>query len=230
MTTEQVSLIAAIAGDSDAKSQLANQVFGSLPGERLIQIYENNFVSRFTDALLVTFPKTHQMLGDTCFRSLARAFIQQVPFCEASLLNFGDRFVDFLRRQRALSGYEFCTDLAHLEWALEVAYNQADIAPEFGGCVSVRPGLQLIASDYALFDVWRYQAGNDLDIKHVPQWVLVYKENFEVMASSVDAQQGVYLRGLLEADEELQLDVLNSLDAEQLTALNQLGVVTGALL
>lgn len=228
MSFVEANLVAAIAGNKVVKSELANYVSGSLSGERLIQIYENNFASRFTDALLVTFPKTHQMLGDACFRGLAKAFVQQVPFSEASLLNFGGGFSHFLSKQRTLSGYEFCVDLAQLEWALEEVYNQADITIGVGEGVSVRPGIQLIASDFALFDVWRYQAGNDLNVKHVSQWVLVYKENFEVLASAVDAQQGVYLMSLLEADEELQVDVLGSLDAEQLKALKQLGVVTGA--
>lgn len=227
MSTEQAHLVDAIAGNTGLKSQLASRVTGSLSGERLIQIYEHNFVSRFTDALLATFPKTCQLLGDTCFKGLAKAFIQQVPFAESSLLQFGSDFADFLQQQSVLANYQYSVDLARLEWAMEVAYNQIDQPLAHAKNCSIRSGMQLIDSDYALFDLWNYEGKDALDVRHVSQWVLVYKQDLEVMLSAVDTQQGRYVAALLAADKQTQMDVLAGLSEAQLSNLTQMGVITG---
>lgn len=227
MSIEQDHLVAAIAGNTGLKSQLASRVTGSLPSARLIQIYEHNFVSRFTDALLVTFPKTCQLLGDACFKGLAKAFIQQVPFAESSLLQFGSDFADFLQDQSVLANYQYSVDLARLEWAMEVAYNQIDQPTDQNGTWFIRSGLQLIDSDYALFDLWNYGGKVALDIRYMSQWVLVYKQDLEVMLSTVDAHQGRHVAALLAADKQTQMDVLGSLSEAQLSNLTHMGVITG---
>jgi hypothetical protein len=226
MSCVQAALVAAIVGDKSASQQLASSVTGSLAGERLIQIYRHNFISRFVEALQVTFPKTQQMLGQECFQGLAQAFIQQEAFVEASLLHFGDTFAGFLAQQEVLAEHAYCVDLARLEWAMEVAYNQANGRPVGRRSPSLRDGLQVIPSAYALFDIWRFDGDRELDVRARSQWIIVYRDGLEVMLSCIAQEQGVYVQSLIAADDQVQQEVLDSLNVEQLQALQKIGVLT----
>lgn len=225
MSGAQAALVAAIVGDKRESRQLASSITGSLPGERLIQIYRHNFSSRFVEALQVTFPKTQQMLGPDCFQGLAQTFIQQEAFVEASLLHFGETFADFLAQQEILASFAYCVDLARLEWAMEVAYGQANSLSEGLDGWRLRDGLQVIASDYALLDMWHFDGEGELDVGARSQWILVYRDGLEVMLSCIGQEQGGYVQALIAADEQMQQQVLDLLNAEQLQALRNIGVL-----
>lgn len=225
MSGVQNNLVAAIAGNTEAGIQLAPAITGSLPGERLVQIYRHNFISRFSDALQATFPKTQQFLGTECFQGVGQAFFQQVAFSEASLLGFGNEFADFLAQQEVIQPFPFCIDLARLEWAMEVAYNQLDQSHIVATGLAIRAGLQVISSGYALLDMWHFDGSQELDINAPSQWVLVYRDNYEVMLSSVGEEQGVFIQALLMADVEVKNEVLMTLSAEQILTLQNIGVL-----
>lgn len=219
-------LVAAIVGVPEAQQSLAGLISGSLTSDRLIQIYRHNFVSRFSDALMASYPQTCRILGEQCFRGLCRAFIQQEPFAEASLVNFGAGFADFMAAHSSMKKHAYGVDLARLEWAMEVAYNHAGddaVSSRAGG---LRDGLQLIASDYALFDLWHFDGSQELDICASAQWVLVYTLGYEVMLSKVSAEHGHYIQALMFADQLVQAEVLAALSAEQKSSLQHIGVLT----
>lgn len=225
---------------NDAQSQLANNIVspnlhhkdilnritGSLPSVRLVQIYRNNFVSRFTEALLVTFPKINAFLGENYFNELAKNFITHVRFDESSLLNFGANFPSFIAQTPTLKKFPYLENLAQLEWAIEVEYNQAKTnGPKATAKLTVNQNLQIIKSEVALLRLWQFDGQQKLDLYTDPQWVLLHHKGYEVLLREVTPQTGAYIQDLMGATTAEQGLVIGALDQKQIQQLTHLGVL-----
>jgi hypothetical protein len=137
-------------------------------------VYRNNSFHAFHSALALGFPVLRKRVGDDYFRQLAALYRQGFPSRCGDLHWVGRDFATFLAGHLRGGEYAWLADLARLEWSCE----QAGVAPLHAGVgaevlarfapeqlenllLTLQPSLQLQASDFPVFSVWRAnQASN----------------------------------------------------------------------
>lgn len=88
--------------------------------------YRNNMMVNTIEALQVSYPATRQLVGDDYFRVVARAYIQAHPPRNPVLLQYGERFGDFIAHFPSASKVPYLGDVARLEWSCVQALHAAD--------------------------------------------------------------------------------------------------------
>ena len=107
---------------------------GLISPELAIAIYTNNTVGAPINALAAAYPASLRIVGEDCFRGLAKQFICVATESSRDLNLFGESFPAFLESwingRRAFSDFSYLPDLARLEWLMHRAY-YADDEPGF---------------------------------------------------------------------------------------------------
>lgn len=221
----QSRLVANVLQQAPVEQDISGHISGSLAPENLLQIYRHNYFSRMQEALQATFRKTEAMLGSAFFKQVSHDFILAKPYQEASLLNFGAIFSAYLKDTPQLSQLAYVADLAALEWAMEEVYNaQRRLSYE---SVRLNPAMKLVASDYALLDIWQYTGTEsaELDVCHQAQWVLVVWVQGDIRLQAFDQQQGELLQAIMLTDYEEQQLAFSQLPKTTTNWLLNIGVL-----
>ena len=229
----QSRLVASLLQQDTPQQEVHKSISGSLEPARLLQIYRNNYFSNMQEALQATFKQTKIMLGSDYFHHISHQFILNEPFQEASLLHFGAAFADNIAASDAMVNLKYVADLAALEWAMEVVYNTHQPRLDTGKTWRINPALQIVASDYALFDIWQYSRQQDgqqitqaaFDVSHQAQWVLVSWVDGDIYLQSFNVEQGSLLRAILAASLQEQQLTLSQLPATTSQWLVTIGVL-----
>lgn len=165
-------------------------VSGTIPAAARVAVYQNNARELFRKTLASSYPVIERLVGEACFRSLARKYMREQPSQSGDLQHFGRGFAAFLHDEYAATEFAYLPDVARLEWAVEEvllapqpgralelssldtvpAEQHANIAFELGESV------RLVGSRYPVFDIWRAnQAGAEsaVDLATGAQHVVV---------------------------------------------------------
>jgi hypothetical protein len=106
---------------------------GRLDATGRLGVYANGYFFRIRDALEEDFGALHGALGEAAFHNLITAYLIFHPPTHPSLREAGRRLPGFLAGHRAAASFrERCPwgpDLAALEWALQDAFDAADVPP-----------------------------------------------------------------------------------------------------
>lgn len=151
--------------DSAASTYIAAD--GLSAAERLA-VYRNTFASVLTNALRLSYPAIHRLVGAEFFDGAARVFIEEQPPRSACLDDYGADFAEFLSRFPPAASLAYLPDVARLEWAVNRALHAPAVEPlelarlaEFGeaGNALVRfiphPAVSLIHANYPVDLIWR---------------------------------------------------------------------------
>ncbi|HUJ71004.1 MAG TPA: DNA-binding domain-containing protein [Verrucomicrobiae bacterium] len=102
------------------------------PNDRLtsferLEIYNRQYWFRLLDCFYDDYPGLRAVLGDRKFDRLARAYLARYPSGSFSLRNLGGRLEKFLREEPkwTVPHGELALDMARLEWAHIVAFDEA---------------------------------------------------------------------------------------------------------
>jgi hypothetical protein len=138
---------------------------GLAPAQRL-SIHRNTIVATLANALRISFPAVHRLVGADFFEGAAQIFArEQAPSC-ADLNAYGAGFPDFLQRFEPAATLAYLADVARLEWAVNRALHAPDadsltverlaIAPADHDqmCFVAHPSLSTLRSDFPV-DSWR---------------------------------------------------------------------------
>ncbi len=93
--------------------------------ERL-ELYAQMYSRRLYDSLAQDFPKLAALLGQSCFRELARAYVDACPSHQPSLRHLGGELPAFLRGHALARARPWLAELAALEWARNDLFDRAD--------------------------------------------------------------------------------------------------------
>ena len=83
---------------------------------RAIEIYQEDYHARLSDALKNTFPSIHYLIGDDLFNKLGNDYIAANASHFSDLDQYGDNFSHFLIHHNLLVDYVFLSELADFEW------------------------------------------------------------------------------------------------------------------
>lgn len=208
----QEAFVAALYDESSSIAQAIDARGGPDAAQRL-SIYRTNLQAGFRHALALGFPVVAALCGPDFFRTLAREYQQRHPSRCGDLHGIGAPFAAHLRERFADGPHAWFADVAALEWAREEVARAADApgldvealravpAEELAGLrLALRPAVHLLASRWAVFDIWRaHQPGGDpgsVDPGAGPTWLLLHRAGRGVALEPIGAADYRFLESL----------------------------------
>ncbi|HEV8553710.1 MAG TPA: DNA-binding domain-containing protein [Casimicrobiaceae bacterium] len=175
---------------------------GLAPAARL-SIYRNTFYGTLSNALRLSYPAVHRLVGAEFFEAAAQKFIENNPPRSAYLDGYGGGFADFLVRFPAAASVVYLPDVARLEWAVNRALRAPDATPlEVAALLELaqgdhdrvrfvpHPSVSLVRANYPADTIWRTVLAQDdpalraIDLTDAPVWLLVQR-----LATGIDVQR-----------------------------------------
>lgn len=214
--------------DEDASALLA----GRVPADRL-DIYRNTFIIGATNALRLSYPAVHRLVGQDFFAGAAAVFIAGNPPQSANLGHYGAELPGFLQHFPAAAGLAYLPDVARLEWAVSRAIHAADraplalselaaLAPQDHGALRFvpHPSISLLRVSYPVDVIWCAVLDRDdaalaaLDLHPAPIHLMVQRLPTGVEVMRLDQSEWLFAAALC-AGQPLQaaLDSVPGLDA-----------------
>ena len=133
-----------------------------------LAVHRNNLLTSLTDALRDTFPVVCRLVDERFFAYAADEFVTACPPRRACLAEYGAGFADFLAAFPPCRELTYLTDVARLEWLLNVAAHAADAVPLPPSSLAavpaaaaprlllrLAPSLGFLASPWPIDRIWR---------------------------------------------------------------------------
>jgi hypothetical protein len=159
-----------------------------------LNIYRNTLYGTLSNALRLSYPVVHRLVGAEFFETSAQKFIEGEPPRGAYLDEYGAGFPDFLARFAAAASVPYLSDVARLEWEVSCALHAPDATPldvaalhevAEGDHDRVRfvphPSVRMIRADFPVDTIWRAVLDQDdaalgaIDLSDAPLWLLVQR-------------------------------------------------------
>lgn len=184
--------------------------------ERRLQVYRNNLHASLGAALAAVYPVLTRLVGDACFRQLARGYVERHPSRSGNLHEFGAQLPAFLKTQASLCEFPYMADVAALEWSVHEVYHEADdteldlatlAAVDDEARMRIRLHLQLatrfVASMYPALSIWKAnqagaEEGTPVSLDEGGVRLLVARSAFEVEFRILGVAEDRWLRALAE--------------------------------
>ncbi len=151
--------------DSEASTYVAAD---GLSTAGRLAVYRNTFASVLANALRLSYPAVHRLVGADFFEGVARVFIEERPPQSACLDDYGVDFAEFLSRFSPASSLAYLPDVARLEWAINRALHAPDAEPfELARLAELKeadkarvrfvphPSVHLVRAAYPADAIWR---------------------------------------------------------------------------
>jgi hypothetical protein len=204
-----------------------------IDGRARLGIYRAQLHGAFARTLALEFPVIERLVGGEYFQQLAREFQAAHPSRSGNLHYIGAAFATFLRERFGGGAYDYFSDVAELEWAIEEC-SSAPEAPAFDvrALSSVdpahyadlqfefHPACRLVSSRYPLLDIWRANqrdctAEKIIDLRSGATRVLVQRSARAIVFHALSAPEfalfdsmsrGSSLGAALEAAQDIGAD------------------------
>lgn len=162
----QQALLSTLLRDSGAAG-LADWLQAGTPFARGLQAYQAHAGELAERALSAAFPTLQQLMGETSFAALARAFWHHSPPRCGDVARWGDDLPAFVAAAPDLADEPYLADVARLEWAVHEAQTAADTTPTAFGLQHLAQGdpeqlrlvpcagTALVVSPYPLVSIWQ---------------------------------------------------------------------------
>ncbi|MCL4745939.1 MAG: putative DNA-binding domain-containing protein [Burkholderiaceae bacterium] len=121
----QDAFSAALAG----RAESADPALAALVGQHGFAVYRNTVASACIDALQANYPTVLRLVGEQWFRAAAAIHVAQSPPRNASLLEYGSGFADFLARFGPAQELPYLEGVARLDRFWSQAHVAADATP-----------------------------------------------------------------------------------------------------
>ena len=184
------------------------------PAARRFDIYRNNVVASLIDVLEDSFGVTRSVVGGAFFRAMAGEFVRAHPPQTPCVVDYGDRFPDFIDGFQPTGGLPYLGDVARLEVARRRSYHAADDDIADPGCLAgldeeTLPGTRLafrastaiVRSPHPLWSIWRHNTADDASpIAARSEDVLVSRPADRVLLHSLPPGSAGFLEHLMRGD------------------------------
>jgi len=218
-------------------------------GAARLAVYRNNARETFHKTLAVTYPVVQRLVGELCFRGLARSYQREFPSRGGDLGGYGAELSTLLEIYYRDTDFAYLADVARLEWACAEAETAAEGVPfdvtslaavPSDDCAALRFALRapvrLVGSRFPIFTIW--QANQSDDVRPVAlsrgaEHVLVTRDAGGVRLHRLDAATFAFVQSLADGDALEEAASVGDAAApsfvlqEALTTLAQLNVLAG---
>jgi hypothetical protein len=181
-----------------------------------LAVYRNNARVTFEKTLAATYPVLQRLVGEPCFRGLARELARDFPSRSGDLGRFGAELASLLEIYYRDTTFAYLADVARLEWAYAEAETAADAAPldlralaevdpdEYSGLRFVpHPSSRFVTSRYPVLSIW--EAHQLDDVRPVAlgagaEHVLLLRSTAEVRLHGLDTGTFAFARSLADGE------------------------------
>jgi hypothetical protein len=138
------------------------------PCPKRFGVYRNNVISGLIEALQESFPAVRRLVGEECFRAMARLYAISNPPRSAVMLEYGADFPAFIAGFAPTAALPYLPEVARIERAWLEAYHAieavqldpaalAALAPERVGKLrfTLHPSLRVVRCRYPALTIWR---------------------------------------------------------------------------
>ena len=207
--------VASALCDAGASSRAQHWLVGdAVLLEQRLAIYRANVTASATKALGAAYPVVRQVVGETFFDGLARAYQRVHPSTSGDLSDYGAAFAAFVAEFPHTSSLPYLPDLARLEWAVHRAYGAEDAkAWDRQALAQVTPaqqpairfdwaaGTAIVDSTFPIARIWRIHQ-SDFEGEFRVDWsvrecALVSRDGFRVVVSVLGAGDAAFLASSL---------------------------------
>ena len=190
----------------DAGGDVSGLIVGAglAPSQRL-SIHRNTIAGTLVNALRLSFPAVHALVGADFFAAAAQAFAREQPPRGADLNAYGVTFPQFLQQFEAAATLAYLPDVARLEWAVTRALHASDaqamdtarlaaVAPSDHERVRfvAHPSISTLRSSFPVDAIWRAVLQRDdeamaaIDLNSGPACLMVQRRADEVDVVRLD--------------------------------------------
>jgi hypothetical protein len=187
---------------------------GALNAARLA-VYRNNARETFHKTLAVTYPVVQRLVGELCFRGLARSYSTDFPSRSGDLGAYGAELPTLLEIYYRDTAFAYLADVARLEWACAEAETAADAVSfdvlelahvPVDDCerlrFTLRGPVRLVSSRFPVLSIWEVNQGGEVEpvaLSRGAEHVLVTRRH-GVRAYRLDAGTFAFARSLADGD------------------------------
>jgi hypothetical protein len=185
-------------------------------GAARLAVYRNNVRETFHKTLAVTYPVVRRLLGELCFRGMARAYQREFPSRCGDLGSYGAELPTLLEIHYRDTRFAYVADVARLEWACADADTAAESVPfdvaslaavASADCAQIRFTLRaparLVGSRFPIFTIWQAHQEDDVTpvaLSRGAEHVLVMRETDGVRLYRLDAATFAFARSLADGE------------------------------
>jgi hypothetical protein len=213
-------------------------VSDGLAPEQRLSVYRNTFVSSLTNALRLSYPAVHRLVGAEFFEGAAQIFVHERPPRSAYLDEYGGELPEFLADFPPAASLVYLSDVARLEWAVNRALHAPDVAPldvtRLAGVEQTdhdrvrfvpHPSVSLVHTNYPVDTIWRAVIAQDdaalgaIDLADAPVWLLVQRLATGIDVKRLSESAWRFTEALCEGRSlQAAVDVASDLDVSTLLA------------
>ena len=191
-------------------------VTSELAPEQRLAIYRNTSDGNLVNALRLSFPAVHRLVGADFFEGAVGIFAHQQPPRSAWLDEYGAEFPRFLADFPQAASVPYLPDVAQLEWGVTRALHASDVDPldaqrlaalDLSDHERVRfvanPSLSLLRVNYPADTIWRAVLSHDdavlaaIDLAAGPCWLLIERGATGVSITRIDEQAWRFMDALI---------------------------------
>lgn len=188
--------------DTDIQSHIIST--NKVPADVRLYIYGYAYKSRLYETLIASYPALETYLGKDVFETLCYEYIEKHPSEFRSLRWFGDRLSQFLSTHPIHKEQTYLTELATLEWALDLAFDAPDepivsieqmsaIAPEAWAMMQfkIHPSVYRFSFTWNITLLWKNLIAKktNIDPEKINTEVLVWREKLASQFSSLSPDE-----------------------------------------
>ncbi|OQW70565.1 MAG: hypothetical protein BVN34_00825 [Proteobacteria bacterium ST_bin12] len=179
-----------------------------------IAIYRNNVFSNYRKALSAVYPVVERLVGEQFFRQTADSYIDAYPSLSGDLNQYGANFSQFMVSYEPVKRLPYLSDVARLEWLVELVFHASDHVPrvleklsnipeeKYGELrFSLHPASQLFQSNFPTATIWQvnqpdWQGDCAVDLQSGGCELLVFRKDFSIIVKPLTKAEYVMLHGL----------------------------------
>ena len=197
-----------ISQNSTIEESLLNEIKPGrkLSAKRALEVYQEDYQARLTEALKNTYKAIHLILGDADFYQLAKFYIEAYRSTSSNLDDYGDELSLFIFSKKLYEEFPFLSKLADYEWKLRLAFhfksmnglnaNELQLALSHeANVIQLSPFVFIINSQYSLSDLYQYafiedhqESSESMTFDH-SQYLLMFKGQTNVQILSLTKNQ-----------------------------------------
>jgi hypothetical protein len=142
-----------------------------------LSVYRNNARETFRKTLAVTYPVVRRLVGEQCFRGLARSYSHDFPSRSGDLARYGAELATLLEIYYRDTAFAYLADVARLEWACAEAETAADGIPfdllhlarvptkdHARMTFALRAPVRLLSSRFPIFSIWEAHQQDEVEL------------------------------------------------------------------
>jgi hypothetical protein len=196
----------------DGDERVAAEIHPDAPGASArLAVYRHHVLSSLTGALESTYPVVARLVDARFFRYAADCYIRDHPPKRPCLFEYGATFGDFLAGFAPTRGLAYLTDVARLEWAMNVALHASDVEPidsetlRLPCSVTLHPSLTLLTSRWPVDAIWRANqpdaTDETVDLDAGGARLQIWRAGDDVVFRRLTAEELALRAGLLRAGD-----------------------------